>query len=74
MASSVYDTAADLGRKLVNRAETVVGDDARALKGVAEREVKQDRAMYRYYTGSSGSKKARKPDPRKYPKTRSSGR
>jgi hypothetical protein len=59
---------------LVNRAETKAGDDARALKGVAAREVKQDRAMYRYYTGSSGSKKARKSDPRKYPKPRASGR
>ena len=29
MASSATDTVRDLGRRLVNRAETVVGDDAR---------------------------------------------
>jgi len=29
MASSVLDRASDLGRKAVNRVETVLGDDAR---------------------------------------------
>lgn len=48
MASGIGDFA----RKGANRAETVVGDDARALKGAAQREVDSDRAMYRYYTGS----------------------
>ncbi len=42
----------DFARKVVNRAETVVGDDARALKGAAQREIESDRSMYRYYTGS----------------------
>lgn len=32
MAASVIDTATDLGRKLVNRAQTVVGDDYREAK------------------------------------------
>jgi len=32
MASSAIDTATDLGRKVVNRAQTVVGDDWREVK------------------------------------------
>lgn len=57
MGSSIGDYA----RKVVNRAETVVGDDARALKGAAKREIDSDRAMYRYYTGAGKRSKARKP-------------
>ena len=74
MASSIADTAKDLGRKVIDRAETVVGRDWEHAKRGVERQVKSDRAMYRYYTGSSDSKKARKPDPRKYPKSRTASR
>jgi hypothetical protein len=73
MASSVTDTAADLGRKLVNRVKTVTGDDAREVQRRAYHAGRELRSDYRYYTGSGGSKKARKPDPRKYPKARSGG-
>jgi hypothetical protein len=64
MASSVTDTVRDIGCKLVNRAETVVGDDAREgvkrAKHIA-REVRGD------FTGNYGSsRKSKKPDPRKY--------
>lgn len=74
MASSAYDTAADLGRKLVNRAETVARDDWGGIKDRANIAARESRIDYRRLTGSNGSKKARKPDPRKYPKPRSSGR
>lgn len=68
MASSVADTAADLGRKLVNRAETVVGDDWREAKKRAKHVARE--FSPNYYTPA----KNRKPDPRKYPKPRSGGR
>jgi hypothetical protein len=48
MASGIGDFA----RKVANRAETVVGDDARALKEGVRSSMADDRAMYRYYTGS----------------------
>jgi hypothetical protein len=60
MASTIGDTA----RKLVSRAETVVGDDVRGLKEAGKREIESDRDMYRYYTGakrSNGNRKSRKP-------------
>jgi hypothetical protein len=74
MASSVADTAADLGRKAVNRVETVTGDDAREIKSRANHVMREFRNDYRYYTGSSGSKKTRKPDPRKYKRASGNGR
>jgi len=58
MASGIGDFA----RKVANRAETVVGDDARALKEGVRSSIAEDRAMYRYYTRgqkrSNGSRKA----------------
>lgn len=74
MASSAVDIAKDLGRKLVNRVETRLGDDWGAVKGAARAEARQDRAEFRYLTGSRGSKKAGKPDPRKYPRASGNGR
>jgi hypothetical protein len=74
MASSVTDTAKDLGRKLVDRVETVAGDDYREAKKRVSDSARELRSEYRYYTGSGGSKKARKPDPRKYPKSRTASR
>jgi hypothetical protein len=68
MASSVSGTAADLGRKLVNRVETVVGDDWREAKKRTKHAARQFSADY--YT----PRKPQKPDPRKYPKPRSGGR
>lgn len=76
MASSAIDsalnTASDLGRKLVNRAQTVVGDDARALWNGANKVGREYAMDYDRLTGGQRSKKARKPDPRKY-KGRSKG-
>ena len=69
MASSVTDTAADLGRKAVNRVETVTGDDAREVQRRAYHAGRELRSDYRRLTGTTP---ARKPDPRKYPK-RASG-
>lgn len=53
MASNVMDTAADLGRKLVNRAETVVGGDWREAKKRANNVVREFRGDYRRMTGSN---------------------
>jgi hypothetical protein len=66
MASSATDTVKDLGRRLVNRAETVVGDDAREV-------VKRAKHVYRETVTGNTRKPKKKPDPRKYP-TRSSNR
>jgi hypothetical protein len=60
MASGIGDFA----RKVANRAETVVGDDARAVKDMARTEGREDRYMYRHLTGkdmATGRPKARKP-------------
>lgn len=70
MASSVADTASDLGRKLVNRVETVVGDDWREAKKRAGHAARELATPPYYYT----PRKPQKPDPRKYPKPRSSSR
>jgi hypothetical protein len=49
-------------RKVGDRARTVVGQDWDGIKGVAKKEVREDRAMYRYYTGQSGRRsKTKKP-------------
>lgn len=69
MAASATDTVKDLGRRLVNRAETVVGDDAREGVRRAKHVAREMRNDYRYY---SGNRKTKKPDPRKY--SRQSGR
>lgn len=63
MASSATSTAADFGRKLVNRVKTVAGDDAREIRDRAKTYVQGFRSEYRFLTGSRGSKKARKRDP-----------
>lgn len=60
MPSSVTDTAKDIGRKLVNRAETVVGDDAREAVKRAKYVVQDARSDYRYFTGSGRKKTAPK--------------
>lgn len=70
MASSATDTVKDFGRRLANRAETVLGDDAREGVRRAKHVVREMRNDYRYY---SGNRKTKKPDPRKY-SSRSSGR
>jgi len=72
MAQSVTDTASDLGRKLVKRAETVVGDDAREAERRLRSAARSVRADYRYVTGS-GPLTARKPAPRGGRKTASRG-
>jgi hypothetical protein len=73
MASSVVDTAKDVGRKLVNRAETVASEDWGGIKDRAKFAARVFREGP-FSTGRGGSRKTRKPDPRKYPKPRSSGR
>jgi hypothetical protein len=73
MASSVYDTAADLGRKFVDRTKAVVRDNEDAARSVVNGTERSLRQSYRYYTGQGRSRKTRKPDPRKYPTTRSGG-
>jgi hypothetical protein len=70
MASSLTNTAAHLGRKLVNRAETVVGDDWREAKKRANDFVRSDRAEFRRITGGSN----RSPRKRASSQRRKSGR
>jgi hypothetical protein len=60
MASSVLDRASDLGRKAVNRVETVLGDDAREAVRRVKSVARDSRADYRYITGNRGSSKGRK--------------
>jgi hypothetical protein len=62
MASSLTDT-------VVNR----LRDDWGEAKNRAKHVAREFRIDYHRLTGSDGSKKARKPDPRKYPKARSGG-
>jgi hypothetical protein len=60
MASSVLDSASDLGRKAVNRVETVLGDDAREISRRAQSAVRSLGDDYRYFTGGGGRSKAKK--------------
>lgn len=62
--SNATETATNLGRKFVNRAETVLGDDAREVVRRVKRVGQELRNDYRYDTGYRPKKK--KPDPRKY--------
>ena len=72
MASSITDSATNLGRKLVNRIETVEGDDWREAKRRARNAVRSVRDDYRYFTGSSGPSKSAKRSPAKRSPARSS--
>lgn len=74
MASNLVNTAMDLGRKAVNRFESRLGDDVREAKSRASNVAREFGIDYRRLTGSNGSKKTRKPDPRKYPRASGSGR
>jgi hypothetical protein len=60
MASSVVDTASNLGRKLVDRAKTDVGRDWDAIKKGAKDVTRSARWDYRYATGGNKQSKARK--------------
>jgi len=52
MGSSMSDSIRDTGNRLLNRAETVVGDDAREAKGRLNRFATEAKWNYRILTGN----------------------
>ena len=50
MASSMYDRASKVVGAAVNRAETDLGDDARAIKRVVREETRPERQAWRNYS------------------------
>jgi hypothetical protein len=63
MASNITDSVTNAARSVANRAETVLGDDAREAGKRLKNSVREVRANWRSLTGSNGESKAKKRAP-----------